>query len=61
MQEFCWSYEAKAARLAARNQSAPDNTELIAAPMFCFEVCCLALCLPQSLPHAASMHDIAFA
>jgi len=61
MQEFCWSYRSKAAKLAARNQSAPQNAELLAAPMFCFEVCCLALYLPQALPHAASMHDIVFA
>ena len=48
MQEFCWSYRSKAAKLAARNQPAPDNAELIAAPMFCFEVC-LELYLPQAL------------
>ncbi|DBA98954.1 TPA: hypothetical protein ACH3X1_014695 [Trebouxia sp. C0004] len=37
MQEFCWSYRSKAAKMAARNQSAPNNAELVAAPMFCFE------------------------
>ena len=38
LQEFCWSYRSKDAKLAARSQSAPDNEELAAAPMFCFEV-----------------------
>ncbi|KAL3142108.1 hypothetical protein ABBQ32_004726 [Trebouxia sp. C0010 RCD-2024] len=37
LQEFCWSHSSKRAKLAARNQSAPNNTDLTAAPMFCFE------------------------
>lgn len=38
LQEFCWSYKSTQAKLRLRNQSAPDNHELVAAPMFCFEV-----------------------
>ncbi|DBA91385.1 TPA: hypothetical protein ACH3X2_003920 [Trebouxia sp. C0005] len=37
LQEFCWSYKSRQAKLRLRNQSAPDNHELVAAPMFCFE------------------------
>ena len=43
LQEFCWSFRSKQAKLGARNQSAPDNAELHAAPMFCFEVHSLIL------------------
>ena len=56
LQEFCWNYKSKEAKLQLRNQSAPDNKDLAAAPMFCFEVSTLGMAMKQHLQFIDPAH-----